>query len=143
MRLRCRRHHLSSDKCLNLRQRRSRAPWPADSSSVNRPSNQTAVRIPAAEYTAIVKPRSERGSSRVRPGVLLVLQPSLVEESDQIFSFSSWRFLRDSLRVFGLASAKELDTAEVRLTGKQPYMFSRRRWEAPLIETLYGNCDEP
>jgi len=111
---------------------------------VNQHSNQTPVRIPAAEYTAIIKPRSERGSSRVRPGVLLVLQPSQVEEADQIFSFSSWRFLRDSLRVFGLASAKELDTAEVRLfTGKQPYMFSRRRWEAPLIEALYGNCDEP
>jgi hypothetical protein len=48
------------------------------------------------------------------------------------------------LRVFGLASAKELDTAEVRLfTGKQPFMISRRRWEAPLIEALYGNCDEP
>jgi hypothetical protein len=100
---------------------------------VNRPSNQTAVRIPAAEYTAIVKPRSERGSSRVRPGVFLVLQPSQVEEADQVFSFSSWRFLRESLLVFGLASPKELDTAEVRLfTGKQPFMFSRRRWEAPL-----------
>jgi hypothetical protein len=144
MRLRCRRHHLSSDQCLNLRQRRIRAPWPADSSNVNRLSNQTPVRIPAAEYTATIKPRSERGSSRIRPGVLLVLQPAMVEEPDQVFSFSSWRFLRDSLRVFGLASAKELDTAEVRLfTGKQPYMFSRRRWEAPLIEALYGNCDEP
>jgi len=111
---------------------------------VNRPTQQTPVRIPAAEYTAIVKPRSERGSSRVRPGVFLVLQPTLVDEPDQVFSFSSWRFLRESLLVFGLASAKELDTAEVRLfTGKQPFMFSRRRWEAPLIEALYGNCDEP
>jgi hypothetical protein len=74
----------------------------------------------------------------------LVLQPTLVDEADQVFSFSSWRFLRDSLRVFGLATAKELDTAEVRLfTGKQPYMFSCRRWEAPLMEALYGNCDEP
>jgi hypothetical protein len=144
MRLRRRRHHLPSDQCLNSGQRRSPAPWPADSSNVNRLSNQTPVRIPAAEYTAIIKPRSERGSSRVRPGVLLVLQPALADEPDQVFSFSSWRFLRDSLRVFGLASAKELDTAEVRLfTGKQPYMLSRRRWEAPLIETLYGNCDEP
>jgi hypothetical protein len=144
MRLRCRRHHLPSDECLNSGQLRSPAPWPADSSNVNRLSNQTPVRIPAAEYTAIIKPRSERGSSRVRPGVLLVLQPALADEPDQVFSFSSWRFLRDSLRVFGLASAKELDTAEVRLfTGKQPYMFSRRRWEAPLIEALYGNCDEP
>ena len=116
----------------------------ADSVSVSRPINQTAIRIPAAEYTAIIKPKSERGSSRSLPGVVLVLQPSTVEESDQVFSFSSWRFLRESLRVFGLASAKELDNADVRLsTGKQPYMFSKRRWEAPLIEALYGNCDEP
>ena len=105
--------------------------------------NQTATRIPAAEYTAIIKPKSERGTSRSLPGVILVLQPSTVEESDQVFSFSSWRFLRESLLVFGLASAKELDTADIRVsTGKQPYMFSRRRWEAPLIETIYGNCDE-
>ena len=111
---------------------------------MSRPINQTATRIPAAEYTAIVKPKSERGSSRSLPGVILVLQPSMVEESDQVFSFSSWRFLRESMRVFGLASAKELDNADVRLsTGKQPYMFSKRRWEAPLIEALYGNCDEP
>ncbi len=110
---------------------------------MSRPINQTATRIPAAEYTAIVKPKSVRGSSRSLPGVILVLQPSLVEESDQVFSFSSWRFLRESMRVFGLASAKELDNADVRLsTGKQPYMFSKRRWEAPLIEALYGNCDE-
>ena len=116
----------------------------ADSVSVSRPINQTAIRIPAAEYTAIIKPKSERGFSRPLPGVILVLQPSTVEESDQVFSFSSWRFLRESLRVFGLASAKELDNADVRLsTGKQPYMFSKRRWEAPLIEALYGNCDEP
>jgi hypothetical protein len=101
-----------------------------------------STRIPAAEYTAIVKPKSERGRSQ--PGVVLVLQPSLGEEPDQVFTFSSWRFLRESLRVFGLASAKELDTADVRLsTGKQPYMFSRRRWEIPLIETLYENCDQP
>ena len=102
------------------------------------------MRIHAGEYTAIVKPRSERGSSRVRPGVLLVLQPTMVNETDQVFSFSSWKFVRESLLVFGLASSKELETAEVRiLTGKQPFMFSRRRWEAPLIEALYGNCDEP
>jgi len=143
MRLRRRRHHLPSDECLNSGQRRSPAPWPADSSNVNRLSNQTPVRIPAAEYTAIIKPKSERGFSRPLPGVILVLQPSTVEESDQVFSFSSWRFLRESLLVFGLASAKELDTADIRVsTGKQPYMFSRRRWEAPLIETIYGNCDE-
>ena len=55
-----------------------------------------------------------------------------------------WLAVAIGLLVFGLASAKELDTAEVRLfTGKQPFMFSRRRWEAPLIEALYGNCDEP
>jgi hypothetical protein len=106
-------------------------------------TNQTTTRISPAEYTAIVKPKSERGSARTLPGVLLVLQPASVEEPDQVFSFSSWRFLRESLRVFGLASAKELDNADVRLsTGKQPYMFSKRRWEAPLIDTLYGNCDE-
>jgi hypothetical protein len=106
--------------------------------------NQTATRIPAAEYTAIIKPKSERGTSRSLPGVVLVLQPSTIEESDQVFSFSSWRFLRESLRVFGLASAKELDNADVRVsTGKQPYMFSRRRWEMPLIDAIYGNCDQP
>jgi hypothetical protein len=103
-----------------------------------------ATRIPAAEYTAIIKPKYERGSSRAQPGVILVLQPSQMEESDQVFSFSSWRFLRESLRVFGLATAKELDSADVRLsTGKQPYMFSKRRWEAPLIEAIYSNCDQP
>jgi hypothetical protein len=114
------------------------------SKSESRPMNQTATRIPAAEYTAIIKPKSERGTSRSLPGVVLVLQPSTVEESDQVFSFSSWRFLRESLRVFGLASAKELDNADVRVsTGKQPYMFSRRRWEMPLIDAIYGNCDQP
>src|ERR1700749_3910428 len=103
---------------------------------------RSSTRIPAAEYTAVVKPKSERG--RAQPGVILVLQPALATEPEQTFSFSSWRFLRESLRVFGLASAKELDNADVRLsTGKQPYMFSKRRWEAPLIEALYGNCDEP
>jgi hypothetical protein len=103
-----------------------------------------AIRIPAAEYTAILKPKSERGSLRAQPGVVLVLQPSQAEEPEQVFSFSSWRFLRDSLRVFGVANAKELDAADVRLsTGKQPYLLSKRRWEAPLIETIYGNCDMP
>ena len=76
--------------------------------------------------------------------MVLILQPSVVDQPDQIFAFSSWRFLRENLRVFGLASAKELDTADVRLsTGKQPYMFSKRRWEAPLIDMIYGNCDAP
>ena len=111
---------------------------------MSRPANSTVVRIPASEYTAIVKPKSERGGSRAQPGVVLVLQPTQAEEADQVFSFSSWRFLRESLRVFGLASAKELDSADVRLsTGRQPYMFSKRRWEVPLIEALYGNCDQP
>jgi hypothetical protein len=106
--------------------------------------NSTVVRIPASEYTAIVKPKPERGSARAQPGVVLVLQPTQVDEADQVFSFSSWRFLRESLRVFGLASAQELDTADVRITtGKQPYMLSKRRWEVPLIEALYGNCDQP
>jgi hypothetical protein len=103
-----------------------------------------AIRIPAAEYTAIIKPKSERGSTRAQPGVVLVLQPSQIEEPDQVFNFSSWRFLRESMRVFGLANAKELDAADVRLsTGKQPYMLSKRRWETPLIELIYGNCDMP
>ena len=106
--------------------------------------NRTETRIPAAEYTAIVKPKSTRGSTRAQPGVVLVLQPCQVEETDHVFAFSSWRFLRESLRVFGFATAAELDTADVRLsTGRQPYMFPRRRCEAPLIEALYGNCDQP
>ena len=105
---------------------------------------ETATRIPAGEYIAIIKPKSGRGSSRAPSGVILVLQPSQGGEAEQIFTFSSWRFLRESLRVFGVASAQELDTADVRLsTGKQPYMFSKRRWEAPLIDAIYGNCDEP
>jgi hypothetical protein len=103
---------------------------------------RTSTRIPAAEYTAIVKPKSERG--RAQPGVVLVLQPAMANEPEQTFSFSSWRFLRESLHVFGLASPKELDNADIRLsTGKQPFMFSRRRWEIPLIDTLYENCEQP
>ena len=105
--------------------------------------SRTSARIPAAEYSAIIKPKSERGRA-AEPGVILVLQPLSAEDSPQTFSFSSWRFLRESLRVFGLASAKELDDADIRLsTGKQPYMFSKRRWEIPLIDTLYDNCDQP
>lgn len=102
-----------------------------------------STRLGAAEYTAVVKPRSERGRA-AQPGVLLILQPSQAEEPERVFSFSSWRFLRESLRVFGLATGKELDTADVRLsTGKQPYLFSKRRWESPLLEALYANCDQP
>ena len=104
---------------------------------------RTSIRIPAAEYSAVIKPKSQRGRV-AQPGVTLVLQPASGEESQQTFSFSSWKFLRESLHVFGLASAKELDDADIRLsTGKQPYMFSKRRWEIPLIDTLYENCDKP
>jgi hypothetical protein len=104
---------------------------------------QTATRIPAGEYTAIVKPRLTRAGSRTRPGVALVLKQLLVEDAEQIFSFPSWSFLRERLRVFGLATANELDSADVRLsTGKQPYLFSARRWEAPLIDALDLNCLE-
>jgi hypothetical protein len=102
----------------------------------------TQFKILPAEYTAIVKPKPGRGSSRSQTGVVLVLQPSTEEEAEQVFSFTSWKVLRESLWVFGFATATELDSADVRLsTGRQPYMFSRRRWEAPLIEALYGNCE--
>lgn len=105
--------------------------------------NHTATRIPATQYTAIVKPRLSRTGSRTRPGVMLVLRPALLEEAEQTFPFSSWAFLRERLRVFGFATAKELDSADVRLsTGKQPYMFSARRWEAPLIDALDLNQPE-
>jgi hypothetical protein len=105
--------------------------------------SSTSARIPAGEYSATIKPKSERGRA-AQPGVVLVLQPATEDEAAQIFSFSSWRFLRESLRVFGLATAKELDDADIRLsTGKQPYMFSKRRWELPLLDTLYRNCDQP
>jgi hypothetical protein len=103
---------------------------------------KTQLKILPGEYAAIVKPKPGRGSSRAQTGVILVLQPTTEDEPEQIFSFSSWRALRESLWVFGFATATELDSADVRLsTGRQPYMFSRRRWEAPLIEALYGNCD--
>jgi hypothetical protein len=102
------------------------------------------LKIPAGKYAAIVKPSTTRTSSLTQPAVVLVLQPPLVDQEDQIFSFPSWSFLRERLRVFGFASAKELDTADVRLsTCKQPYKFSSRRWEAPLIEALDLNCGEP
>ena len=113
-------------------------------SPLPRPATHTAVRIPAGEYTAIIKPRTTRTSSRSQPGVALVLKSPSAEEADRIFSFPSWKFLRDHLRLFGFATAKELDNADVRLsTGRQPYMFSSRRWEAPLIEALDLNCSEP
>jgi hypothetical protein len=102
----------------------------------------TPAKIRPGEYAAIVKPKPGPASSRAHTGVLLVLQSPGEEAQEQVFSFSSWRALRESFWVFGFATATELDSADVRLsTGKQPYMFSRRRWEAPLIDALYGNCD--
>ena len=107
------------------------------------PTIRTAVRIPAGNYAAIIKPRVTRTSSRSQPGVLLVLKSASVEEADRTYSFPSWRFLREHLRLFGFATPKELDNADVRLsTGRQPYMFSSRRWELPLIEALDLNCPE-
>jgi hypothetical protein len=104
---------------------------------------QTATRIPAAHYAAVIKPRLSRTGSRTRPGVILVLKPALLEEAEQVFAFASWSYLRERLRVFGFATAKELDSADVRLsTGKQPYLFSARRWEAPLIDALDLNRAE-
>jgi len=102
-----------------------------------------AIRIPAGDYTAIIKPRVTRTSTRSQPGVVLVLKSPSVVEADRIFSFPSWRFLREHLRLFGFATAKELDDADVRLsTGRQPFMFSSRRWEAPLIGALDLNCSD-
>ena len=102
-----------------------------------------ATRIPAGDYAAIVKPRLSRAEGRTRNGVILVLKPPLTEDMLQSYHFSSWSFLRERLRVFGLATAEELDSADVRLsTGRQPYMFSVRRWEAPLIEALDLNYSE-
>ena len=101
----------------------------------------TGSRIPAAEYIAIVKPKITRTNPRKQSGVVLVLKPSMAGEADRIYSFASWSFLREYLRLFGFASAEELDTVDVRLsTGRQPYMFSARRWEVPLIDALDLNC---
>jgi hypothetical protein len=97
----------------------------------------TTSRLPAAEYTAIVKPKLTRSHAKSTAGVMLVLKPLPDGEIEQIYFFSSWRYLRERLRLFGFASPQELVTADVRLsTGRQPYMFSTRRWEAPLIEAL-------
>jgi hypothetical protein len=99
--------------------------------------NPTTTKIPAAEYTAIVKPKLAHSGARRPSGVILVLKPLVAEEVEQNYFFSSWRFLRERLRLFGFASPEELDSADVRLsTGRQPYMFSSRRWETPLIESL-------
>jgi hypothetical protein len=106
-------------------------------------SPRTALKIPAGKYTAVIKPRVTHNSSRSQPAILLVLKPPLAEGADRIFTFPSWKFLREHLRLFGFATAEELDHADVRLsTGRQPYMFSSRRWEAPLIEALDLNCPE-
>jgi hypothetical protein len=100
----------------------------------------SGIRIPAAEYIAIVKPKITRTSPRKQSGVVLVLKP-VTAEAEEVYTFCSWNFLRERLRLFGFASAAELDTVDVRLsTGKQPYMFSARRWELPLIEALDLNC---
>jgi hypothetical protein len=107
-------------------------------------SPRTATRIPAGNYTAIIKPRVTRTSTRSQPGIVLVLKSPAEEDGDRTFSFPSWKYLREHLRLFGFATAKELDNADVRLsTGRQPYMFSSRRWEIPLIEALDLNCPEP
>jgi hypothetical protein len=99
-----------------------------------------ATRIAAAEYAAIVRSRLTGTRSRRLPGVFLIIKAAQARETDRTFFFSSWEFLRERLRVFGFASAKELDTADARLsTGKRPYMFSSRRWEAPLIDSLKLN----
>jgi hypothetical protein len=109
-----------------------------------RPATSSAIKIPAGIYTAIIKPRVARNGSGSPAGVLLVLKPPSVDHVDQTFSFSSWRYVREHLRLFGFATPEELDSADVRLTtGRQPYMFSSRRWEAPLIEALDLNCPEP
>jgi len=103
-----------------------------------------ATKIPAGKYAAIIKPKITRNSSRTQPAVVLVLQPPIVEEAEQFFSFPSWSFVRERFRLFGFASEQELDSADVRLfTGRQPYTFSSRRWEVPLIEALDLNYPEP
>ena len=101
------------------------------------------TRVHAGDYAAIVKPRLPRSDGRARTGVVLVLKPPLSDDTLSTYYFSSWSFLRERLRVFGLATPGELDSADVRLsTGRQPYMFSVRRWEAPLIEALDLNFNE-
>jgi hypothetical protein len=101
-----------------------------------------ATRLPAAEYAATIKPRLTQTGSRSCPSVVLVLRQE--DQSDHIFRFASWSYLRERLRVFGFATAAELDNADVRIrTGKQPYLFSNRRWEQPLIDALDLNENQP
>jgi hypothetical protein len=96
---------------------------------------RTLIRIPAGNYMAVIKARVTRRYSTANAGVVLVLKPSSKEDPERAFTFSSWGYLRDRLRVFGFASEQELDNADARLSTK-PYVFSSRRWEAPLIEAL-------
>jgi hypothetical protein len=101
-----------------------------------------ATRLPAAEYAATIKPRLTQTGSRSTPSVALVLRQP--DQPDHIFTFASWSYLRERLRVFGFATAEELDNADVRIhTGKQPYLFSSRRWEQPLIDALDLNENQP
>jgi hypothetical protein len=104
---------------------------------------ETTTRLTSGEYAAIVKPRASRSGSRFH-GVTLVLKVNGIPEGDLTFHFPSWRFLRQHLLVFGFATPKELDDADVRLsTGRQPFLFSNRRWEVPLINALDLHYPEP
>lgn len=104
---------------------------------------ETTTRLTSGDYAAIVKPRASRTGSRFH-GVTLVLKVNGLPEADLTFQFPSWRFLRQHLLVFGFATPKELDDADVRLsTGRQPFLFSTRRWEVPLINALDLNYPEP
>jgi hypothetical protein len=95
----------------------------------------TLIRIRAGNYAAVVKARITRRSSRANAGVVLVLKPSSKEDPERAFTFPSWGYLRDRLRVFGFATEQELNNADARLSTK-PYVSPSRRWEAPLIEAL-------
>jgi hypothetical protein len=107
----------------------------------NNPMTHIATRIAAAEYVAIVKIGSGGPRLLRRAGVVLIIKGVQAWEADRTFFFSSWDFLRERLRVFGFASAKELETAGVRISSrKRPYVFSSRRWEAPLIDALNLTC---
>ena len=110
---------------------------PIDAAMADRIIKNAASRLPATEYIATVQPSFAHSASRSRTGVVLVLTPPDDTQTQHCFHFASWSFLRERLRLFGFATAGELDTADVRLdTGKQPYVFSSRRWEAPLIDAL-------
>jgi hypothetical protein len=107
----------------------------------NKPMTHIATRIAAAEYVAIVKIGSGGPRLLRRAGVVLIIKGVQAWGADRTFFFSSWDFLRERLRVFGFASAKELETAGARISSsKRPYVFSSRRWEAPLIDALNLTC---